>query len=331
MMNSAKKFKVQGSEFAVELRTLNLEPRTFLIIFTDLDGTLLDHETYSFEAAQEALEEVQRREIPLILCTSKTRAEVERYRRLLNNHDPFIVENGGAIFIPKGYFLFSYPYQREVADYHVIEDGVPYPRLVAALQAVRLALSVSEGEESGARIVGFSDLKVEEVARLTGLSLEEARLAKEREYDEPFFVDGPREAADRVRRLLRKKGFLCTRGGRFDHLTGLNDKGRAVSTLAGLFQRAYGKVRTVGIGDSVNDLPMLQAVEVPFLVQGADGTHDPKVRLPNLIRVQGIGPLGWRRAVLDLLSENERSTISEIPPHPPLQKGGRGGLLKADR
>lgn len=263
-----------------------------LIIFTDLDGTLLDHETYSFEAAQEALEEIRQRGIPLVLCTSKTRAEVERYRKLLDNHDPFIVENGGGVFIPKGYFLFSYPYQREVADYHVIEDGVPYHRLVQTLKRVRV--------ESGARIIGFSDLSVEEVARLTGLSLEEARLAKEREYDEPFFVDGPREVADRVRRLLRKKGFLCTRGGRFDHLTGLNDKGKGVSTLAGLFQRAYGKVRTVGIGDSVNDLPLLRAVEVPILVQRVNGTYDPKVRLPNLIRVQGVGPLGWRRAILDL-------------------------------
>ncbi|MFN3477402.1 MAG: HAD-IIB family hydrolase [Candidatus Methylomirabilales bacterium] len=152
--------------------------RTFLIIFTDLDGTLLDHEAYSFEAAQEALEEVRRRKIPLVLCTSKTRAEVERYRKLLDNHDPFIVENGGAIFIPKGYFPFSYPYQREVAGYHVIEDGVPYPRLVQTLKRV--------GVESGARIVGFSDLSVEEVARLTGLSREEA-LANAPDHDGVFF------------------------------------------------------------------------------------------------------------------------------------------------
>jgi mannosyl-3-phosphoglycerate phosphatase len=264
-----------------------------LVIFTDLDGSLLDHETYSFEAAYPALQEVERRGIPLVLCTSKTRAEVERYRRALNNHHPFIVENGGATFIPIGYFPFAYPYQREVASYHVIEYGMPYPRLVEMLRVVRA--------ESEAKIGGFSDLSVEQVAALTGLPAEEAGLAKVREYDEPFFVKGPPEELDRVKTLFRKRGFRCTRGGRFHHLTGPNDKGKAVSDLIRLFERAHGQVRSVGVGDSQNDLPMLWAVDVPILVQRIDGRHDPAVRAPNLIHAQGIGPQGWRTAVLDLL------------------------------
>lgn len=264
-----------------------------LIIFTDLDGSLLDHETYSFEAAYPALQEVERRGIPLVLCTSKTRAEVERYRRALNNHHPFIVENGGATFIPMAYFPFASPYQREVGGYHVIEYGMSYPRLVDMLRAVRA--------ESGARIAGFSDLSIEQVAALTRLPAEGARLAKVREYDEPFFVKGPPEELDRVKTLFRKRGCRCTRGGRFHHLTGPNDKGKAVSDLVRLFKRADGELRTVGIGDSQNDLPMLWAVDVPILVQRIDGKHDSTVRVPNLIRAQGIGPKGWRTAVLDLL------------------------------
>jgi mannosyl-3-phosphoglycerate phosphatase len=266
---------------------------THLVIFTDLDGTLLDHETYSFDPAQDALKEIERRGIPLVLCTSKTRTEVERSRRALDNRHPFIVENGGATFIPIGYFPFAYPYQREVSGYHIIEYGVPYPRLVEILMAVR--------SESGVRIGGFSDLSVEQVAAVTGLPMEEARLAKVREYDEPFFVKGPPEELDRVKTLFRKRGFRCTRGGRFYHLTGPNDKGKAMADVVRLFERAYGEIRTVGIGDSQNDLPMLWAVDVPILVQRIDGRHDPTVRAPNLIRVQGIGPQGWRTAVLDLL------------------------------
>jgi mannosyl-3-phosphoglycerate phosphatase len=266
---------------------------THLIIFTDLDGTLLDHDTYSFDPAREALKEIEQRKIPLVLCTSKTRTEVERYRQLLNNDDPFIVENGGATFIPIGHFPFAYPYQREAAGYHIIEYGIPYPRLVEMMRAVRA--------ESGASISGFSDLSEEQVAALTGLPAEAARLAKVREYDEPFVVKGPPEELDRVNRLFRKRGFRCARGGRFDHLTGPNDKGKAVSDLVRLFKRAHGEIRTVGIGDSQNDLPMLCAVDVPILVQRIDGRHDPTVRAPNLIRVQGIGPKGWRTAVVDLL------------------------------
>jgi len=265
-----------------------------LVIFTDLDGTLLDYTTYSFDSARDALEKVRQRGIPLVLCTSKTRAEVERYRQLLDNDDPFIVENGGATFIPADYFRFAYPYQRDVDGYHVIEYGVPYPRLVEILQAVRV--------ESEVKIGGFSDLSVEQVAALAGLPVEEARLAKVREYDEPFFVKGPPAELNRVNTLFRRRGFRCTRGGRFHHLTGSNDKGKAVTDVARLFGRAHGDVRTVGIGDSQNDLPMLWAVDVPILVQRFDGSYDPTVKVPNLIRVEGIGPWGWCKAILDLLS-----------------------------
>ena len=66
------------------------------VVFTDLDGTLLEHSTYSFAEAEEALDLLRSQDIPLVICTSKTRSEVEFWRRLLGNEHPFIVENGGA-------------------------------------------------------------------------------------------------------------------------------------------------------------------------------------------------------------------------------------------
>ncbi|MCK6469820.1 MAG: HAD hydrolase family protein [Candidatus Brocadia sinica] len=74
------------------------------IIFTDLDGTLLDHSTYSFEEAREATSLVKKKNIPIVICMSKTQAGIEVYRERMGNEDPFISENGGAIIIPKGYF-----------------------------------------------------------------------------------------------------------------------------------------------------------------------------------------------------------------------------------
>jgi len=74
-----------------------------IVIFTDLDGTLLDHCTYSYKEAEKALESIRRKNIPLIVCSSKTREEIEIYRKKLLNNGPFISENGGAIFIPEQY------------------------------------------------------------------------------------------------------------------------------------------------------------------------------------------------------------------------------------
>jgi mannosyl-3-phosphoglycerate phosphatase len=69
-----------------------------LLVFSDLDGTLLDHDTYSFETARPALAELKERGIPLVLATSKTRAETESVRSALGNRHPFVVENGGAVY-----------------------------------------------------------------------------------------------------------------------------------------------------------------------------------------------------------------------------------------
>ncbi len=135
-----------------------------LVIFTDLDGSLLDRDTYSFAAARPALLELRRLQVPLVLCTSKTRAEVAPLRRRLRNAHPFIVENGGGIVIPRSYFGRGMPTR--------IELGRPYPEIAAALDDL--------ARRSRVRVRGFHQLSVTRIADATGLSLTEARLAKKR-------------------------------------------------------------------------------------------------------------------------------------------------------
>src|SRR5690242_8205918 len=105
-----------------------------LIVFTDLDGTLLDAETYAFDASREALDALRARSVPLIPASSKTRAEIERLRADLDHHHPFIVENGGGMFIPKGYFDFPLEGAVLRGPYQVIEFGLPYAALRLALK-----------------------------------------------------------------------------------------------------------------------------------------------------------------------------------------------------
>jgi mannosyl-3-phosphoglycerate phosphatase len=263
------------------------------IVFSDLDGTLLDHTTYSFRAALPAIRMLRQRKIPLVLCTSKTRAEVEVVRRALRNSDPFIVENGGAVFVPDGYFPGEIPAAREDSAYRVIELGTSYPNLVDAFSRIKSRLP--------GRIRGFADLSIKEVADLSGLSRREAALAKEREYDEPFLLDDA-SLITAVRKMAAASGLKVTRGGRFFHLTGDNDKGRAVRRLLNLYARtAGGPLRSIGVGDSRNDLPLLEAVDYPVLVQRPGGRYDSTVRLPHLIRAPGVGPVGWREAVVELV------------------------------
>jgi mannosyl-3-phosphoglycerate phosphatase family protein len=266
---------------------------TRLIVFSDLDGTLLDFETYSFEAAGAALEALARRRIPLVLCTSKTRAETEPVRRALCNADPFVTENGGAIYIPDGTFPFEEDRLVRAEGYGVIVLGTPYRRIREALAVLRETVEAS--------IRGFGDMDAAEVGRLSGLSEAAAELARRREYDEPFVV---RNGAplDEIRRAAGTFGLQVVTGGRFHHLLGANDKGLAVKTLRRLYERTGGPVKAVGLGDSANDLPLLENVDIPVLVRKADGRYDPDIRMEGLVRAPGIGPDGWREAVLAILA-----------------------------
>ena len=264
-----------------------------ILVFTDLDGTLLDHRTYSFEPARPALRLLRESGIPLVICTSKTRAEVEEIRGALGNTDPFIVENGGAIFVPQGYFSTDPPASRMDSGYLVVELGTSYSRILSVFSRMK--------ERLPGRMRGFSDMTVEEVARLTGLSLNEAVRAKKRAYDEPFLLEDPASGLDIVRTMAESAGLSITQG-RFFHLTGNNDKGRAVRLVKDIYARADGiSPRTIGLGDSPNDLPLLENVDFPVLVQKPGGRYEPSIRLDNLILAPGEGPVGWSVAVRDLV------------------------------
>lgn len=262
------------------------------VIFTDLDGTLLDHHTYSYDAAEPALQIIRKNAIPLILVSSKTRVEIEALRTEVGNRDPFIPENGGAIFIPDDYDL-SVPDQAiEMAGYRVILLGLQTSRIGDAFEKLASKLPVR----------ALSRMSTSEVAELTGLTPAQTEAAKNREFGEAFIIDNPEIKDSELNREVQALGLRLTKGGRFWHLLGENDKGRAVTLLSDLFRKKYPDIITVGFGDAPNDAPMLAVVDKPFLVARPDGSHQ-SLSLPKLTKVPLPGPAGVNHALLSLLAE----------------------------
>lgn len=262
------------------------------VIFTDLDGTLLDPETYTYDKALPSVEHLRRRQTPVVFCSAKTRAEQEVYRQKLKINAPFIVENGGAIFISQGYFPFNFDYHKVKDGYQIIELGIPFHHIRRILQQVRADTKVN--------FEGFGDMSVEEVASETGLDLEAARRAKVREYDETLKLEGTPGEIDRVLTAIKQAGLNYTHGGRYYDVIGPNDKGKAAKILIDLFRRKLGHIKTVAIGDSLNDLPMLLAVDIPILVQKPGGVWE-EIGIAHLRKVEGVGPEGWARAVEEII------------------------------
>ena len=268
------------------------------VVFADLDGSLSDTSDSSWEAAASAVQALGSQGIPLVLVSSKTRAELEPLRHRLQHRDPFIVENGAAVFVPQGVFPFPLERVRRKSPYDVMELGLPYHMLRDVLKQIEDAVETP--------LHGFGDLSVDEIMDATGLSHADASLARMREYDEPFLLEGPKALVDEVCRQIVMRGLRWTKCGRFFHLSGDNDRGEAAELLMRCYQRDQRlrfqahPVESVGIGDSIADVPLLAVVDHPILVQKPDGSFDTDVLLPRLTRMRGLGPLGWTDAVLRL-------------------------------
>lgn len=261
------------------------------LIFTDLDGTLLDDHTYSWDAALPALDRLQRQHVPWILVTSKTRAEVEYWRRILGNEHPFIVENGGAAFLPVGYLPVPVRGSEQRGGYEVLEWGTPYADLVASLERA--------SQSSQCRVRGFHEMTVEEVSKRCQLPAEQAVLATHREYDEPFLILDLHRT-DALVAAIEAQGKRWTRGGRFWHILGANDKALAVKALSEPFEQAYGPVLTIGLGDGLNDVPFLNVVAAPILIRSSHSAELTS-RVPGVLVTDRPGPAGWNDALLSLI------------------------------
>jgi mannosyl-3-phosphoglycerate phosphatase len=279
-------------------------PELPLLVFTDLDGTLLDHHSYSFSAALPALERLRKAGVPVIPVTSKTLAELAPLMRELDNAHPCIAENGGLIALPPGYFtaLDDYPLQE---GYRVIELSPGYENILQTARRLRA--------EYQYQFRGFSDMSDAEVAGCTGLSAAEAARARRRLCSEPLLWLDTAAAFAQFRQALQAAGLQLVQGGRFWHLMANHDKASAMQRLCEQYRAAgFQDFKTVALGDSPNDVPMLEAVDTPILIRRPDGgclslqTDQPAPcsELP--------GPAGWNQMMLQLL---DAASAGELQPH----------------
>ncbi|MEM9303487.1 MAG: HAD-IIB family hydrolase [Pseudomonadota bacterium] len=261
-----------------------------LLVFTDLDGTLLDHDSYSWAAAKPALDALAERQVPVMIVTSKTAAEVTALRYELGNAAPFVVENGAAIIVPGG----TFPDEAETRE---IVRGADREAILTALA------EATQSDPLDA--VGFTALGVDGIAAATGLTPAAARLANDRLASEPLLWRDSLERYDRLVEQLAPAGLRLTRGGRFVHVMGAHDKGDAVRWLTGRFRLAWPgeQFTTVALGDGPNDLGMLGAGDTAVVIRGHHDHPMPLGGHGRVIRTRDRGPSGWNEAVLGLLRD----------------------------
>ena len=274
-----------------------------LVVFTDLDGTLLNHHDYQWREAEPAVERLRRLGAPLILNSSKTRSEMESLRRELGNSHPFVTENGSAVYTPKGYFTDTPP-DAEILEVELL--GPPRDEILRVLHAFR--------RRHGYRFRGFADFSLRELQDVTGLSRDAARKASDRAGTEPLLWLDKRHPPSILARELESHGWRLVSGGRFLHAMGAVDKGEATRLLLSRYSASryvrHGDLKSMALGDSDNDRGMLEAVDFPIVIPKADGSPWAPGPFPELVHAPMPGSAGWNNAVearLDLLFSSDPS------------------------
>jgi mannosyl-3-phosphoglycerate phosphatase family protein len=260
-------------------------------VFTDLDGSLLDHHSYSYLDAQPQLHHLEHRGIPVIPASSKTRAEIEKLRNAMRNRDPFIAENGAAVFIPAGYFPQKPPGTVDRDGYWVHEMSIPRSRALQWLEELHARFPDE--------IDWFARAGTEGIVRMTNLPEADARLANRREYSEPVLWTGEAGRKAEFIASLEALGATVLQGGRFLGVGGDCDKGRALLWLREVFrvQQPDLPCHDIAIGDSGNDGAMLEAAETALLIRSSVHDFPTLKRTEGVIRSRGYGPAGWAEGV----------------------------------
>lgn len=266
------------------------------LIFTDLDGTLLDHYTYSTAAASEVIDELNCRDIPIIFNTSKTYSEVLEIRERFAFKHPFVVENGAAVYIPQGYFS-QMPEDCELIDGYWVKS-------FCHGRKHWLEMLDTQAHQFKGEYKGFSQFSVSELAELTGLSEHNAQQALTRYYSEPLhWLGDDEEVKATFIDYMQELGAHILQGGRFLHVSGYCDKGQAQQWLVAQYQKEYPEqtYTSIALGDSGNDIAMLEQADMAVQIKSPVHGFPPLARTENIYQTKGCGPVGWAESLTELV------------------------------
>ncbi|NNF17998.1 MAG: HAD-IIB family hydrolase [Gammaproteobacteria bacterium] len=266
-----------------------------MVIFSDLDGTLLDHDTYDWQPAASALEVLQQRDIPVVLVSSKTLAEIVVYRRDMALPHPVVVENGAGIHVPDGYFATTLQTSFKSIDRSDLQK----------------AYTEMRGDQQ-IDCIAFYELGDAGIAEVTGLSIQQARQANTRQASEPILWRDSEQRLSIFAANAAARGLRCVRGGRFVHLMGPIDKAIATARLLDAYRQKWpgATIRSVALGDGPNDLDMLRAADVAVVIKGRHGQPMPLGDHPRVLRPELPGPAGWNEAIRMVLGRSQYNTSS---------------------
>ncbi len=258
-----------------------------IVIFSDLDGCLLNKSDYSFAPATQTLARIRQLEIPLVLASSKTEVEMRRLADEMALADaPLICENGGVVFWSR----------RAAANLSANKTVLGQDREVI--------LRVLGELKASFHFSSFEDMQIEGVCQATQLPPERAREALARSCTEPLQWEDSGDKIPFFRNALAEHSLTLTRGGRFWHVAGQTNKAAAMQLVMSRWEQELpGPIHSIAIGDSPIDQHMLDVADTPIAIPSPDGLVHVRIEGHNGTVANLAGAAGWADTVSQVLDD----------------------------
>lgn len=262
-----------------------------MAVFTSVDGTLLDARTFDPGVNRAAVRRLLAAGIPVVPVTVMTLDEIAPVATELGLRHSMIVEAGGAIARWNG------------RDWQVEPCGPPAETLLDVVLDIE--------NRSGADLLVYSAMPLEEAAHLSGRSGEMLAASTHRRFSEPFVIETGDLAE--VQRAAGSLGFSVRRGRRFLHLCRACDEGEAFSRVRDEMQCDV----SIAVGGAAVDAEFLSRADIAIIVPGPDGEPDRELveMLPNAIVASAPGPEGWASAVSKVWASLSASAEKPLAQH----------------
>ena len=145
-----------------------------------------------------------------------------------------------------------------------------------------------------------NEIKNTDLADLSGLSIENLKDIKKRDFSELIVWDSSKKNLNKFKMLLNKKDLSLLEGARFLHLKGRGDKGIAINKLLKFMKSSKITVnKTISLGDSINDIPMLNSTDFSCIIKLPNKDYI-NFNGESVFRSKKEAPLGWKEALMSI-------------------------------
>ena len=271
-----------------------------LIIFSDIDGTFINHDSYSYDSIRNFVIKIKDHH-QIIFNSSKTFSEIKKINEDLHLNFPFVVENGACLFFPKNLFNKRF----ESINFFEHENYFGYP-MVSKDKNYWIKKISNLKKKFNFNFDFFNDLQDVQLEKITGLGLDELKDSKNRLFSEPIFWDDSNENLIKFTHQIELIGGQVNIGGRFIHVTDGYDKGSAIKKFLELNEKKNNKdFLTVSIGDSHNDISMLELTDYRCIVKTKKKKKLDLINKKKLYHSTNMAPEGWRESIKYILKKEK--------------------------